>query len=524
MRALACLSSTITFDKGVITYPSTSAFDATGDGTEASPYIITTAKQLNAFCDDVNGGNDYKGKYVALGNDIDMSQSTSAYIGAGTADTPFRGSFDGKSYTISNLNIKAGEENYQGLFGYADSTSVLKNLKIANPVLNVGGNYSAPLAGWCSGAVSGITVTGASLTYTNHTGAGVVGYMLNNDITDCEFTGSITGAGENAGVVGELVGRAKGYNLKAHGSITMTSTANTIYKAVGGVVASTLPSKDAEPVLSQSYSDMQLTDKTGNAYVGGVIGQVLTGTVECSFNVGPISGAASTTTKSSGAVGGVAGNIYGGNLVDCYNANIIINSNYSTQVGGVVGYVPSPSYTSDSQGNIIAWSYLSSVKRCLNLGQVRMSEVNETMGAYGTTYSDTIFTNVYYDKQAVGTIAPASISRMALSTEQLTTGNALAGFDWKLWTYSKGLYPRLKAIAYNAAAYCGAAPMTFADGDNVTKVRRTFKISTDNDIYWKLYGSSSFVDETDGLKIAGDSVTVKNTYSSEVIVALSKTD
>ncbi len=525
MRSLACLSSTITFDKGVITYPSASSFEPTGDGTEASPYVITTASQLSAFCDDVNGGNDYKGKYVALGNDIDMSQSTSAFIGAGTADAPFRGTFDGKSYTISNLNIIAGEESYQGLFGYADSTSVLKNVKLANPVLNVAGNYSAPLAGWCSGAVSGITVTGASLTYANHTGAGVVGYLLNNEITDCEFTGSITGAGENAGVVGDLVGRAKGYNLKAHGSITMSSTANTIYKSVGGVVASTLPSKDAEPVLSHSYSDMQLTDKTGNAYMGGVVGQVLTGTVECCFNAGPISGAATTTTsKSTGSVGGVAGNVYGGNLADCYNANIVINSNYSTQVGGVVGYVPSPSYTSDSQGNIIAWSYLSSVKRCLNLGQVRMSQVNETMGAYGAAYSDTIFTNVYYDKQVVGTIAPASISRMALSTAQLTTGNALEGFDWKLWTYTSGLYPRLKAMASNAAAFCGAAPMTFADGDNVTKVRRTFKISTDNDIYWKLYGNSSFVDETDGLKIAGDSVTVKDTYSSEVIVAMSKTD
>ncbi len=525
MRALGCLSTTITFDEGVVTYPTASTLDLTGEGTESSPYLITTAKQLNAFCDDVNSGNSYAGKFVALANDIDMSQSTSAYIPAGTAEAPFMGSFDGKSYTISNLTIKAGEESYQGLFGYADSTSVLKNVKLANPTLNVAGNYSGPLAGWCSGAVSKITVTGASLTYGNHTGAGVVGYFLNNEISDCEFSGTITGAGENAGVVGMLVGSATAENLKAHGSITMTSTANTLYKSVGGVVASTLPSKYAEPVLSGSYSDMQLTDKTGNAYIGGVVGQVLTGTVKKCFNAGPISGAATTTTsKSNGAVGGVAGNIYGGNVIDCYNANIIINSAYSAQVGGVVGYIPSPSYTSDSQGNIIEWSYCSTVKNCLNVGQVRMSDVNETMGVYGTSYSDTIFTNVYYDKQITGTIAPANIARMEKTTAQLTTGNAIQGLTWSVWTFSKGLYPRIKGIAENSTAYCGAAPLTLADGDNVTKVRRTFKISTDNDITWKLYDNSSFTDETDGLKIAGDSVTVKNTYSTDVIVAISSSN
>ena len=524
-RSLGCLSSTIDFEKGVITFPTASSLDWSGEGTEASPYVITTAKQLNAFSDDVNAGNDYAGKYVALGADIDMSQSTSAYLPVGTADAPFRGTFDGKNYTVSNLNIKSGEENYQGLFGYADSTSVIKNVKLANPTLNVAGNYSAPLAGWSSGVITGITVTGATLTYANHTGAGVVGYYNGSDLSNCEFTGKITGVGENAGIVGEIAGSAKASNLKAHGSISVSSIANTVYKGVGGIAGATLPGKNLNPVISDSYSDMQLTTSSQYPYVGGIVGQIISATVERCFNAGVLSTTATTTTSAAnGAAGGVAGSCYGGTINDCYNSNIVINSAVSDHVGGIVGYIPTPSYTSDSKGNVLYYSYESRLNRCLNFGQVRISTTVETMGAYGTTYSDTIFTDLYYDKQIAGTIAPANMESMAKTTAELTSGNALGAMSSSVWTFTAGLYPRLKSMADVNAAHLGAAPMTFAEGDNVTKVRRTFKISTANDIYWKLYTSSGFADSSTGLNIKGDSVTLNDTYSNEIIVAMSKAD
>lgn len=46
-----------------------SAVFASGAGTEADPYLIENASQLAAFRDAVNAGDDYDGKYVALGAD-----------------------------------------------------------------------------------------------------------------------------------------------------------------------------------------------------------------------------------------------------------------------------------------------------------------------------------------------------------------------------------------------------------------------------------------------------------------------
>ena len=525
-RARGSLSTSIKFDKGVVTYPTASALDWKGEGTEASPYVITTPDQLTAFSESVAAGNDYKGKYVKLGNDLDLSSSTKAYIGVGTLDTPFRGAFDGAGHTVSNLTISVGAEDYQGLFGFADTTSVIKNVNIDKVTIESSGKYNGAVAGLSAGTMTGIKVTNAKMTYGDYCGAGVVGYFRGPVLKDIYFKGSITGAGENAGIAADVAGYAVASNLEAHGSITMTSLANSIWKSLGGVAGTLLPGpNDQRPVISDSYSDMQITDKTGYANLGGVAGELLEGDLKRSFNAGPLSGAALTKgTTSNGTTGGVVGNCYGGYMEDCYNSNMVLNSAASSHVGGVVGYIPNPSYTTNGKGDTIAWSYLSKVVRCFNVGQVRNGSTVSTMGVYGQAYSDTIMHNVYYDQQMVGTIMPAATRRMELTTAQLTSGKALEGYDDKTWTFAEGLYPRLKALDSNNSAYIGAAPMLMKAGNDVTKVKATFKVSTQNGIYWKLYNGSSFADESTGLKIAGDSVTVKNAYSNEVLVALSKND
>lgn len=527
LSSLRVLSSKITFAKGAVTYPKPTPQDWAGNGTAASPYVITKPSQLEAFGEDVLGGNDYKGKYVKLGNDVDMSTSTKAYTSIGSLETPFRGTFDGDGKALKNLTISVGSDDYQGLFGYADTLSVIKNLTLDNVKMESAGRYSGPVAGWSAGKLTDIKVTGATLAFTNYSAGGVVGYFCGPELKNVYFKGAITGAGEDGGIAGNVVGSAVASNLEAHGSITMSSLANSVWKSIGGVVASTLPAKDKEPLVRNSYNDMQLTDKTGYAYIGGVVGEVLTGTVERCYNAGPISGAANyTSSKNNGASGGVAGSVYGGNLKDCYNSNIVLNSSPSLHVGGVVGYVPTPSYTMNSDGDTIEWNYLSTVVRCINFGQVRVpaTVINETEGVYGAAYSDTIMKDVYFDQQMVGTIMPASVKRMVLTTAQLTSGKALAGYDTSVWNFTEGLYPRLKGLEATTTAYLGAAPITFKEGSDVTKVKRNFKISTANDVYWKLYDNSNFTDETAGLKIEGDSVVVKNAYSSELLVALSKTN
>lgn len=526
LRSLGVLSATLDFNSGVVTYPTATAQDWTGEGTKASPYVITTASQLNAFAEDVSAGNDYKDKYVKLGADIDMSTSTLAFTPVGTSEeTPFRGSFDGANYTVKNLKIAVGAENYQGLFGYADSVSSISNLKMLDANISTGGNYTGTVAGWCSGTMTNITVEGSAIKATDYCAAGVVGYFNGPKLENCVFTGTITGAGENAGIVGTIAGQAVGSRLQAHGSITVTSLPNTTWKSIGGVAGTALPGKDCQALITDCYSDMQLTSKVPSPYVGGVVGSILEATVQRSFNAGPISAVSETSgTTTKGAVGGVAGNIYGGEMYDCYNGNIVINSAASNNVGGVIGYVTTPSYSISSSNLEKQWFNLSKIQRCLNYGEVRNLATRNSMGVYGATYRDSVFTNVYYDTKMVGVIAPDSVKHMELTTAQLTSGKAIEGLDPSVWVFTEGLYPRLKTYADTNAAYMSVAPIFFHENDNVSKVRNTFTLSDKNNIIWKLFDGKTFSNETTGLKIDGNTVTVKNTYSNEVLVALSSAD
>ena len=50
--------------------------DFSGDGTEESPYKITSVEDLNTLAERVNAGNDFKGKYFKLTTDIEYSHTT----------------------------------------------------------------------------------------------------------------------------------------------------------------------------------------------------------------------------------------------------------------------------------------------------------------------------------------------------------------------------------------------------------------------------------------------------------------
>ncbi|MBS7344984.1 MAG: hypothetical protein KIG60_04930, partial [Caryophanon sp.] len=193
-------------------------------------------------------------------------------------------------------------------------------------------------------------------------------------------------------------------------------------------------------------------------------------------------------------------------------------------MGGVIGYVTTPSYSISSSNPEKQWYNLSKIQRCLNYGEVRNLATRNSMGVYGATYRDSVFTNVYYDTKMVGVIAPDSVKHMELTTAQLTSGKAIEGLDPSVWVFTEGLYPRLKTYADTNAAYMSVAPIFFHENDNVSKVRNTFTLSDKNNIIWKLFDGKTFSNETTGLKIDGNTVTVKNTYSNEVLVALSSVD
>ncbi len=87
-----------------------------GEGTEASPYLIHSANDLQWMIDQVNT-NGVTGKYFQLTHDLEIdSEEEATWTPIGTADNPFVGNFDGGGYTIRGKMHTITD--LVGFFGY----------------------------------------------------------------------------------------------------------------------------------------------------------------------------------------------------------------------------------------------------------------------------------------------------------------------------------------------------------------------------------------------------------------------
>ena len=122
---------------------------ASGEGTEANPYVINTAAQLAYLAKEVsNTQNASVGKYYVLGADIDLGAHYWNPIGDGhenygvndDAKYRFKGNFDGKGHVIKNMHLQwiaSNKWSCVGLFGRilgdgSSSWARVKNLVIDN--------------------------------------------------------------------------------------------------------------------------------------------------------------------------------------------------------------------------------------------------------------------------------------------------------------------------------------------------------------------------------------------------------
>ena len=109
--------------EAVINYVWTSGIEASasesveGEGTEASPYLIHSANDLQWMIDQVNT-NGVTDKYYRLTHDLEIdSEEGATWTPIGTADNPFVGYFDGGGWTISGEMVTAADVESVGFFG-----------------------------------------------------------------------------------------------------------------------------------------------------------------------------------------------------------------------------------------------------------------------------------------------------------------------------------------------------------------------------------------------------------------------
>ena len=197
-------------------------------GTQADPYLISSATDWDEFANSVNYGTTYIGKYVKLNNDITVTTV------AGTSETnSFSGTFLGNNKTLT-ANLTNTDSGYQGVapFRYISSATI-KNLTVAGTIAS-NAYHTSGLVGFSYGAntIEGCTVT-ATLNISNDYAGGFLGHGGKSMVTfkDCVFAGTINGVGGNRKHIGVFWGwSTDGYpklqNCLENGTYTRVASMN----------------------------------------------------------------------------------------------------------------------------------------------------------------------------------------------------------------------------------------------------------------------------------------------------------
>ena len=233
--ATAAFFITIDLDPG-IGIPNTSWYTA-----GPTSFTIYTPDELAGFAQLVNGGNDFSGKTVTLGADLDLLAYAIPVDGWTPIGDPlhfFCGTFDGGGCTIYGLKINKSIGDNQGLFGQVGDTGLsgcIKNLKLDNVNINA------------------------------HSFVGAIAYALagGSSITDCSVTGTINTTGM---VTGGIVSLSVGTIERCYSTATVTGFNN-----VGGIAGMM---SDPAGKIANCYSTGNIT-ATGD-YAGGIAGFIAT--------------------------------------------------------------------------------------------------------------------------------------------------------------------------------------------------------------------------------------------------------
>lgn len=84
-----------------------------------NPYLITSAADFKQLSEDVNGGNNYSGKYFKIPDTVTeiISLSTNdGYVPIGNNTKGFKGTFDGTADKLNKVSLYVAEYDNEGQF------------------------------------------------------------------------------------------------------------------------------------------------------------------------------------------------------------------------------------------------------------------------------------------------------------------------------------------------------------------------------------------------------------------------
>ena len=331
---------------------------ASGDGTEANPYIIENGEQLAYLASKVNAGEKYSGKYISITQSINLGGKEFTPIGRNIEETDvnnlqtyFDGTLDGKENTITGVKITQTDVDGIGIVGVLGENGTIKNLNTYEGTVigkylvggivglnygkieNCSNNLKITAKNNCGG-ISGYQIAGTitkcsnrgEVTTNNYQAGGIVGYQVAGTIENCSNNGIITADKTNAGGIA---------GTKENGTITGCSNSGEIIakKNQAGGIAGVL----VAGTIENCSNNGTITANTQMA--GGIAGALVAGTIKNCANASSIIAKAET---SRGIAGGIIGFHAGGETYNVYNSGNVTTANFSDStvdaVGGIVGY------------------------------------------------------------------------------------------------------------------------------------------------------------------------------------------
>ena len=328
---------------------------AGGTGTEADPYQIATAEQLAKLSKDVSDGNNYRGTFFELTENIDLSSHRWIPIGinkwelsGATTSHWFEGFIDGNNKTISGLIVdERTDKNTAGFFGdirnVSGGTVGAKNLTISNASIYADEEglmelRAGILAGYASAnpgqqiVFENITVSGdieIESTYGSNNVGGMIGYGDGVKAADCKAENiSISGASNSGGFIGNS-GDSVFENCEASGTVSGTW-------ALGGFVGYTSTTSLSDPTTQSVYkhcaADVEITGSDWN--LGGFAGYAEYGKFDNCVAFGNIT---STVDGWEPNIGGFIGESDNADVDSSHAAGMVTSASSDYKAGGFVG-------------------------------------------------------------------------------------------------------------------------------------------------------------------------------------------
>lgn len=400
----------------------------TGDGTQASPYLITSVNDWNNLAAYIDGTHDrFTGKFLRLTADLTFTSAPAMLFG-GDADL-LEGTLDGDGHTVDFGNglfvpdntyrapirtvgadgkicnftfrgtIKAGKANCGAvtarLYGTVSNVASHINFTGTSGVSVFGTSYAGARL---EKAVNHGTITGAS-TYL---GALLADAGDGTILTDCgnvgtvhnTFSGSAPSTGQS---IGGLIGSAKYVKMtRCYNTGRLTFAKPEVMYGVGGLIGwcrTTSGSKDST-VLQDCYNTAAVE---AGFMIGGLISNLDYSSTALNpiiirncYNTGDIISRA-TASKTNGAIGGIAVmSAPGMQILGCRNSGAIINTNAKqAYAAGILAYyktggtVAAPVLVADCHntgdvnnaynfsGGIIGYAAAyTTITRCSNTGAI----------------------------------------------------------------------------------------------------------------------------------------------------------